>query len=593
MSKKVRIGCASGFYGDSQLAAKQLVEKGNIDYLVFDYLAEVTMAILARAKAKDENLGYAVDFVSITLKNILKTCAEKGIKIVANAGGVNVPACIAAIENLCEQQGVQLKVAGIYGDDLSADTDLLRQSQDFRELQTHAELPEKLASINAYLGAEPIAEALRSADIIVTGRVVDSAVVIGPLMHEFGWNKQQYDLLAQAALAGHIIECGAQCTGGNFTDWHLVPDFSNMSYPIVEVSENGDFSVQIAPKTGGVVTTATVAEQIVYEIGDPANYLLPDVTCDFTSVQLKQVDENCVQVSGAKGFAPSNQYKVCATYVDGFKLMGQFFMGGINAADKARTNLNAWIKRTENFFEQQGWGKYRNISLEMVGAEDTYGKHARTQDTREVMAKFSVHHDNRQALAFAASEIAYLATSAAPGMSGFGTGRPKPQPLMRIHSTLIDKGKVPVTIQLGDKVTSEKTYITDDKVVPHSGEKYTTDLTVEALVIDDNTKWVELHDIAYARSGDKGDNANIGVIARKPEYVSILYHYLTVDRVAEYFSHLVKGEVERFELPGINGFNFYMTQALGGGGTASLQIDSQGKAFAQMLLSMKVPLFKK
>ena len=593
MIKKVRIGCASGFYGDSQLAAKQLVEKGNIDYLVFDYLAEVTMAILARAKAKDENLGYAVDFVSITLNNILKTCAEKGIKIVANAGGVNVPACIAAIENLCEQQGIQLKVAGIYGDDLSADIESLRQSQDFRELQTHVELPEKLASINAYLGAEPIAEALRSADIIVTGRVVDSAVVIGPLVHEFGWNKQQYDLLAQAALAGHIIECGAQCTGGNFTDWHLVPDFSNMSYPIVEVSENGDFSVQIAPETGGMVTPATVAEQIVYEIGDPANYLLPDVTCDFTFVQLKQIDENCVLVSGAKGFAPSNQYKVCATYVDSFKLMGQFFMGGINAADKARANLNAWVKRTENFFEQQGWGKYRNISLEMVGAEDTYGKHARTKDTREVMAKFSVHHDNRQALAFAASEIAYLATSAAPGMSGFGTGRPKPQPLMRIHSTLIDKGKVPVTIQLGDKVTSEQSYITDDNVVPHSGEKYSTELTGEILVIDDNAEWVELHQIAYARSGDKGDNANIGVIARKPEYVSILYHYLTADRVAEYFSHLVKGDVKRFELPGINGFNFYMTQALGGGGTASLQIDSQGKAYAQMLLSMRVPLFKK
>ena len=593
MIKKVRIGCASGFYGDSQLAAKQLVEKGNIDYLVFDYLAEVTMAILARAKAKDENLGYAVDFVSITLNNILKTCAEKGIKIVANAGGVNVPACIAAIENLCEQQGIQLKVAGIYGDDLSADIESLRQSQDFRELQTHVELPEKLASINAYLGAEPIAEALRSADIIVTGRVVDSAVVIGPLVHEFGWNKQQYDLLAQAALAGHIIECGAQCTGGNFTDWHLVPDFSNMSYPIVEVSENGDFSVQIAPETGGMVTPATVAEQIVYEIGDPANYLLPDVTCDFTFVQLKQIDENCVLVSGAKGFAPSNQYKVCATYVDSFKLMGQFFMGGINAADKARANLNAWVKRTENFFEQQGWGKYRNISLEMVGAEDTYGKHARTKDTREVMAKFSVHHDNRQALAFAASEIAYLATSAAPGMSGFGTGRPKPQPLMRIHSTLIDKGKVPVTIQLGDKVTSEQSYITDDNVVPHFGEKYSTKFTDEVVETTDNTEWVELHQIAYARSGDKGDNANIGVIARKPEYVSILYHYLTADRVAEYFSHLVKGEVDRFELPGINGFNFYMTQALGGGGTASLQIDSQGKAYAQMLLSMKVPLFKK
>jgi len=591
-NKKVRIGCASAFYGDSQLSARQLVDGGNLDYLVFDYLAEVTMAILARAKAKDANLGYAVDFVTVAMKDVLADCAKQGIKVVANAGGVNVPGCISALQTLCDQQGLNLKIAGVYGDDLAGQAGTLKNQFDLTETQTGEPLPEKLASMNAYLGGAPVAQALAAgADIVVTGRVVDSAVVIGPLLHEFGWQLTQYNQIAQAALAGHVIECGAQCTGGNFTDWHLVPDFADMSYPIAEVSGDGSFVVEIPSpslvKSGGMVSVATVAEQIVYEIGDPANYLLPDVACDFSHVKLEQVDTNRVRVSNAQGRAPGSQYKVCATYVDGYKLMGQFFMGGQRCAQKARTSLNAWVTRTQKVFAQKGMSDYREVNIEIIGAEDTYGPHATAQNTREVMGKFGLHHNNKEALIFASMEMAYLATSATPGMSGFAAGRVRPQPLMRIHSTLINKDAVAVIIQLGSEIIVEKVFESAGSVATPKC-RFDSDVVNSAQANSQDLVSVPLEQLAYARSGDKGNNANIGVIARKPEYLPVLYHQLTAVAVAEFFAHVVEGEVERFELPGFDAFNFFMTQALGGGGTASLRVDSQGKAFAQMLLSKMV-----
>lgn len=584
MVKKIRIGCASAFYGDSQLSARQLVDKGKIDYLVFDYLAEATMAILSRAQAKNAALGYATDFVTVAMRDVLADCAKKNIKVVANAGGVNVPACIAALRELIKELGLDLKVAGVYGDDLSG---LLKANSDIdlASIEKGEPLPEKLASINAYLGSRPIADALAAgADIVVTGRVVDSAVVLGPLMHEFLWQENQYEQLAQGALAGHIIECGAQCTGGNFTDWHLVPDFSNMSYPIVEVVEDGSFMVSIPPETGGLVSVASVGEQVLYEIGDPANYLLPDVACDFSYVQLEQVAKDLVKVTGATGRAPGNQYKVCATYIDGYRLTGTFYMGGLRVADKARASLEAWVKRTQKFFAEQGWEDYRQVSIEIIGAEDTYGPHGEANKTREAMGKFGLHHNSREALEFAAAEMAYLATSGPPGMSGFGAGRSRAQPLMRVHSALIDKALVPVKVQLGDNLIAERTYQTASESVP----KLKCQLRIEPL--EEQSDWLEvpLVTIAYARSGDKGNDANVGVMARKPEYMAVLNQQVTAQVVEDYFFHLLDGYVERFCVPGFNAFNFLMTEALGGGGTASIRVDSQGKAFGQMLLSMLV-----
>lgn len=585
--KIVRIGCASGFYGDSQLSARQLVDQGNIDYLVFDYLAEITMAILAKAKSRNDKAGFAVDFVTVAMKDVLADCAAKGIKVLANAGGVNVPGCIAALEMLCEQTGLKLKVAGVYGDDLMARDDIPREKMT--EMQTGADLPDTLGSMNAYLGGRPIADALDAgADIVVTGRVVDSAVVLGPLMHEFGWGETDYDQLAQGSLCGHVIECGAQCTGGNYTDWHTVPDFSTISYPVAEVSGDGSFVISITPGSGGLATVGSVGEQIVYEIGDPGNYLLPDVACDFSHVKLEEIDADQIQVSGALGRAPGNQYKVCATWRDGFQIKGMAIYGGPRARDKAQTCYEAWVKRVRRHFGENGLEDFRAVDFEYLGAEHSYGPHADAgaQNTREIVAKFGLHHNDPGALQFAANEMMYLGTSGAPGMYGLGGGRPRPSGLIQIHSALLDKSYVPVTVQLGEEILHQKTYET-----AQSADIPKCHIDVDDVEPADDWVEVTLEQLAFARSGDKGNNANVGVIARDDRFLPYIHAQLTAQVVDDYFAHLVKGDVERFELPGFNAYNFFMTEALGGGGTASVRADAQGKSLAQQLLSLpiKVP----
>jgi hypothetical protein len=584
MTKSIRIGCASGFYGDSQLSARQLVDKGEIDYLVFDYLAEITMAILAKARSRDDNLGFAIDFVTVAMKDVLADCAAKGIKVVANAGGVNVPACIAALEQLCADQDLDLKIGGVYGDNLVGREDLPLAAMT--ENQSGDPLPSRPASMNAYLGARPIADALAAgADVVVTGRVVDSAVMLGPLIHEFGWAEDDYDRLAQGSLCGHVIECGAQCTGGNFTDWHTVPDFSDISYPIAEVAADGSFVIGIAPGTGGLATVGSVGEQVLYEIGDPANYLLPDVACDFSHVQLEQVGEDRVRVSGARGRAPGPKYKVCATWRDGFQIKGSIMIGGIRAWDKARTDLEAWIKRVRRHFAANDIADFRQVDLEYFGVEHTYGPHANPalEVSREVVAKFGLHHDDPAALQFAANEMVYLGTSGVPGFYGLGGGRARPGGLMRVHSTLIDKTLVPVTVQVGSESIADKAYLT-----AASETTAKVRMTVAAVEPATETTQVSLETLAFARSGDKGNNANIGVMARRPEYLPYIHAQVTAQAVEDYFAHLVHGEVERFELPGFNAFNFFMTEALGGGGTASVRTDAQGKSMAQQLLSLPI-----
>jgi hypothetical protein len=587
MARRIRIGCAAGFYGDSQLAARQLVDRGEIDYLVFDYLAEITMAILAKQQARNPEMGFALDFVSVAMKDVLADCAERGIKVVANAGGVNVPACIAALEQLCESLGLNLKVGGVYGDNLLGRDDLPRPAMT--ENQTGDALPDRLASMNAYLGGRPVADALAAgADIVVTGRVVDSAVVLGPLIHEFGWGEQDYDRLAQGSLAGHILECGAQCTGGNFTDWHTVPDYSDISYPFADVSEDGTFEIGIPPGTGGIATVGSVGEQLLYEIGDPANYLLPDVACDFSNVELERTAKDRVRVSGALGRPPGSRYKVCATYRDGFQVKGVVMIGGPRALDKARTDLEAWIARVRRHFSASGIDDFRAVDLEYLGAEHTYGPHATdaARATREVVAKFGLHHDDPEALQFAANEMVYLGTSGVPGFYGLGGGRARPGALMRVHSTMIDKALVPVSVQVGDQMINEAPYLTPGDSEPTP--KYRMPMDEPDADPGADAVAVALERLAFARSGDKGNNANIGVMARDRSYLPYLHQQLTAQVVEDYFAHLVDGEVERFEMPGPGAYNFYLTEALGGGGTASVRTDAQGKSLAQQLLSLPI-----
>lgn len=585
-AKTIRIGGASAFWGDSMVAAPQLLASGKVDYLIFDYLAEITMSIMARMRAKDPAQGYATDFVAVTMKRLLPEIARRKVKIVSNAGGVNPAACAAAIRALVAEAGLDLTVGVVLGDDLTQDLERFRPQ--LQPMQPGAALPQRFMSANAYLGAAPIAEALkRGADIVITGRCVDSALCLGPLIHEFGWNMQDYDRLAAGSLAGHIIECGAQASGGLFTDWRDVPDWDNIGYPIATVSEDGSFEVGKPEGTGGLVSFGTVAEQLVYEIGDPAAYLLPDVTCDFSNVRIEERGSNRVRVSGARGRPPSDRYKVSATWLDGFRAVAHLTIGGIEARAKAERTAEAILKRTRRIFTQLNLGDYRATSVEVLGSEAMYGPQARdgALASREVVLKLAVSHRDETALEVFAREIAPAGTSFSPGTTGFFGGRPSPQPVVRLFSCFIPKRALSVTLDLGQTAEPiSMPVIAGETAGSPAGSPDLTGLP------DGPRREVALVRLAYARSGDKGDDSNIGVIARKPGYLPAIRAALTPENVQRYFAHLVDGPVERYEWPGIRGFNFLLRRALGGGGIASLRNDPQGKAYAQMLLDYPVPV---
>lgn len=582
--KTIKIGGASGFWGDSNMSAPQLIGSGQLDYLVFDYLAEITMSIMARARAKNPEEGYAIDFVTVVLKNNLKAIAKQKIKVISNAGGVNPEACGRAIEALIAELGLDLKVATITGDDLMERMEELRAA-GVTEMFSGAEMPEKFMSANAYLGGFPIAEALgQGADIVVTGRCVDSAVTLGACIHEFGWKPTDLNQLAGGSLAGHIVECGAQATGGLYTDWEETGTWENIGYPIAEVLENGDFFVSKPENTGGIVCAGTVKEQMLYEIGDPQAYILPDVVCDFTRVKIEDVGENRVSVKDARGIAPTPHCKVSATYRDGFRIGQYVTIRGIDAAGKARKTADAVIKRVSAMLAKLGAPPLTETSVEIIGAEAGYGPHSRIQHPREVMLKLAAKHASPDALMLMLRELTSSGTSMSPGTSGMGGNRPKPSPVVRLFSFLIEKTSVTPLVHFQGKSTPVEwgpTKAFDD-----------TETTLKLMPLppksDEPAVEVPLVQIAHGRSGDKGNDANIGIIARRPEYFDVIRRELTEEKVHEYFAYLMDGSVKRFDVPGIQAVNFLLEESLGGGGIASLRNDPQGKAYAQILLDMPI-----
>ncbi|MDC8014546.1 acyclic terpene utilization AtuA family protein [Tahibacter soli] len=581
--KIVRIGGASGFWGDSAVAAPQLVRSGRIDYLVFDYLAETTMAILAGARAKAPELGYATDFVDVAMRAVLADVVARGIKVVSNAGGVHPRACAAALAALARELGVEVRVAVVEGDDVSAQLPALRAAGR-RDLFSGEALPERVLSANAYLGALPIARALSAgADVVITGRCVDSAVTLGPLIHEFGWNLDDYDRLAGGSLAGHIIECGCQATGGLFTDWESVPDWPAIGYPIVECAADGSFVVTKPPGTGGLIARAAVAEQLVYEIGDPGAYVLPDVVCDFRDVRIDAIDADRVRVSGARGLPPPPTYKVSATAPDGWRCAGTLVVIGIDAAAKARRTGEAILARVRALFAQAGIDDFRATHIEVLGAEAMYGANARGA-SREVMLRVVADHARRDALERFAREIAPAVTSWAPGTTSPAGGRPSVTPVIRQFAFALEKNAVVPSFEFdGER---------NGVAVPPGGERgVARPLASEPPAFDDAgeaTVEVPLVRLAWARSGDKGDLSNIGVIARRSEWMGLIWREVTPAKVKAYFAHLVRGDVERWYLPGIAAMNLVLHGALDGGGPASHRMDPLGKAMGQMLLDMPV-----
>ncbi|MDM0011648.1 acyclic terpene utilization AtuA family protein [Variovorax sp. J22P168] len=580
----VRIGGASGFWGDSMVAAPQLVKLGRLDYLVFDFLAETTMSILASARARKPEMGYATDFVEIAMKSVLAEVKRQGVKVVSNAGGINPHGCAAALQALAEAEGIALRIAVVEGDDVSTQMPQLRENGT-RDMFTGEALPEKVLSANAYLGALPIAAALAAgADVVITGRCVDSAVTLGPLMHEFGWTSDDFDLLASGSLAGHIIECGCQATGGLHTDWEDIPDWAHMGYPIVECQADGSFVVTKPEGTGGKVIRANVIEQLLYEIGDPGAYLLPDVSCDFREVVIEQVGPDRVRVGPARGYAPPASYKVSATQLDGFRCAGSMIFIGIDAEKKAVRTAEAIIERTGEILQQMGLPPFSSTFIEVIGSEWLYGPHSRTRQVREVTMRVVANHPQKAALAMFAREIAPSGTSWAPGTTSPGGGRPAVSPLIKPFAFTLAKSEVPTAFVLD----GERHAVALPAAARSSGPAAAAADPQPFTGDDEEQVALRLIDLAWARSGDKGNLSNIGLVARRPEWMSLLWSRITPDFVRSYFAHLVHGKVERFHLPGTVSMNLLLHDALDGGGPSSMRMDPLGKGMAQMLLDATV-----
>jgi hypothetical protein len=578
-----KIGCWAAFWGDTRSAVAQLLREKDLDYLVADYLAEITMALLARARAKDPEAGFVPDAIT-SLQPHLKEIAERGIKVVTNAGALNPVACAAAFEEAVKGAGLDLKVAAVTGDDVLPKVDEL-VAAGAKDMFTGEALPADVSTMNAYLGARPIATALAAgADIVVTGRCVDAAVVLGPLMNEFGWTDSDHDLLAAGTLVGHIVECGPQCAGGTFTDWSSVPGWEDMGYPIAEVEADGTVTITKAPGTGGLVTPGTVGEQILYEIGDPGAYVMPEVVCDWREVKLEQVGPDRVRASGAKGSAPTGTYKVTATHQDGYRAVTTAMFAGYEAAGRARRAGEAIFARSERLLAEKGLEPFRETSLEVVGGGDIFGASSTPDAATEVVVKLGVLHAERAGVEVFSGE--YVPTSlVAQGMTGFFAGRPRPAPVFRVIHLLVDKGmldpkvilageEVPLTLSPGDASAKPGTPVLDEPKATLGG-----------------TTQVPLKRLAYGRSGDKGNLANIGLIARRPEFASTIAEQVTAERVGSFFAHNLRDDavIKRWAVPGLGAINIIMTEVLGGtGGTSTLRYDPQAKSYAAMLLTMPI-----
>ena len=452
MAKKIRIANGQGFWGDWLEAPVQLVERGPIDYLTLDYLAEITMSILQKQRSRDPRIGYATDFVT-TVERVLPRCVERNIRIVANAGGVNPDACRDAVALVVKKLGLsgKVKIGVVSGDDLMGSLDsLISRGAPLKNMETGDNLEtvrRQVQSANVYFGAAPIAEALnRGANIVITGRSTDTGLALAPMIHEFGWSLSDWNRMASGTIAGHIIECGAQTTGGNCqVDWQSIPDLADIGYPIIEAEEDGSFVVTKHTGTGGRVDVAGIKEQLLYEMGDPTNYITPDCIADFTSVKLSQDGQDRVRVSGIKGRAPTDYFKVSISYEAGFKAIGMLIYSWPDAMAKAKAANEVLRKRLDNIGLT-----FDEIETQFVGSKSLHGELAGEPDSDlpEVVLRVGVRSANRAAVDRFTKEIAPLALNGPPTVSGLGSGRPKVEEIIAYWPALIPKSLVEPTVEV-------------------------------------------------------------------------------------------------------------------------------------------------
>jgi hypothetical protein len=448
----VRVAAGQGFWGDWLEAPRRQVEGGPVDYLMLDYLAEVTMSILQKQKERDPKMGYARDFIG-AIDSVLPAIVERGVRVIANAGGVNPVSCAHAVKDLAGARGAggKVKIGVVTGDDLLPRLDdLMARGHALANMDTGeplSDVRDRVLSANAYIGSTPIVEALaRGAQVVVTGRSTDTALTMAPLRFEFEWAPDDWNKLAAGIVAGHIIECGAQCSGGNcLIDWRDVPDLANIGYPIVNAHADGTFEISKHPGTGGRISVPTVTEQLVYEMGDPHSYITPDVVADFTTIKLEQVGPDRVRVFGIGGRPPTDKLKVSIAYRAGFKAVGTLVYAWPDALEKAQAADRVLRERLDRLGL-----RFDKILTEFVGASATHGPlaGAPNADLPEVQLRFGVRGEDRAAVERFTREIAPLVLNGPPSVTGFAGGRPKVEEIVAYWPALIDKTEVATAVEV-------------------------------------------------------------------------------------------------------------------------------------------------
>ncbi len=580
MRDMIRIANAGGYWGDDLGQFRRQVALGPVDFVTLDFLAEITMSIMQKQRARDPKLGYARDFV-VQVEQTLDLLVERGTRVITNAGGVNPMACREALLAMAARHGRTLDVAAVLGDDLMDRLDELVAAgaslDNMEDGAKFAPIRERVSSANAYYGAWPVVEALASgAQIVVTGRCTDTGITLAPMIHAFGWAPDDWDRLASGIVAGHIVECGAQSTGGNFTDWRRVKDFPGIGYPVIEVHPDGSFVVTKHAHTGGAVTVRTVKEQLVYEMGDPRGYITPDVIADFGTIRLEQAGRDRVRVWGVKGRPAPGSLKVSAAYADGWKASGSIIISAPDAAEKARVFAQLFWKRVGV--------SYDACHTELIGHSACWGPMAPPVDAPEVLLRLSVRDRDAKKLDAFSKMLPAVILSGPPGVAVTG-GRPQAQEVVAYWPALVprDLVKPRLVTKSGERALEWPTPLLPiTKPAPLPKETWPKAKGAAGMVK------VPLSALAHGRSGDKGDTANIGLIARSPEIYPWLVKTITAAVVKKRFKGLCLGKVERHEVPNLHALNFLLAESLGGGGTVSLRLDAQGKTMSHALMAMEV-----
>ena len=575
----IKIANCSGFYGDKLSAAKDLVDGGPIDVLTGDYLAELTMAILFGQKMqRGEDKGYVGTFLK-QINQIAKSCKEKNIKIVSNAGGLNPKSMAIEIEKILKEQSIDMKVAYIDGDDLMPTISNLKKSgEEFKNIDKGKKLDESGYSpltANAYLGAWGIKEALdKGADIVVCPRVTDAAVVIGPAAWKFNWKRDNYDALAGALAAGHIIECGCQATGGNYAFFKEVESFDNVGYPIAEIYDDGSFYVTKHPDTGGLVSTGTVTAQLLYEINSPA-YVNPDVIAHFDTLKIEEVEKDKVYVSGCRGSSPPDKHKVCINLAGGFRNGMEIILTGLDIEDKAKVFTDAL------FNSVGGRKQFDEVSIQLHRT-DKENPNSNEEAMASLLVSVKSKDQNLVGRLFSA-KIIELALANIPGFFAQG-GVKSSGPVIIYWPALVDSKHIKEKVHIdGEEIEVIPTSQLELEEIYYQKEP----IKIKKIKKEDE-KEIYFGEIYGTRSGDKGGCANLGVWAKNLNSFAFLHDFLTVKKLKELLPDLNQYKIERFELANINSLNFYIHDILQDGVSSNDKKDGQAKSLGEYLRAKKV-----